>query len=631
MRELILGTAGHIDHGKTSLVRALTGVDTDRLAEEKARGITIDLGFAELREGDVRFGIVDVPGHEGFIRNMVAGATGMDMVLLVVSAEEGVMPQTREHLSIVELLGVRSLVVALTKTDLVDPEWLELAREEVRELLAEGPFSGSPIVPTSAQSGVGLPELRQALVEAALDDRVPLAEDVAFLPVDRVFTIRGTGTVVTGTLWSGRLKTGGKVRILPEGIDARVRGVQRHGDEVDEVSAGGRTAVALTGDGVSRETLRRGQALVTLPDWDSSTMLTVHLRVLPGTGWELEQGQRVRLHLGTAEVMARCVLLGREGLPEGEEGWAQLRLEEPLAARVRQRFVLRSYSPMMTFAGGTVLESHPRKRRPFAEVPELLLQAVLAGDDPGCVSAALELAGGPGLPERLLPVATGLPEGRCETVLEDLEARGAIFADGRWVSEGVARALEARLLEKVDIVHREEPYRDGVAVEELRPMAPSSWPRGLVDAMLSRLAGAGTLRITQGVVARSEFSPSLSPGQTALRDEVRSRYEERGLQPPLVEELPAELRADPAFEHILRQLERDGDLVALDAGLYIWGEALRVAASRTITELGGRNGLGPADFKEVLPVSRRYLLPILRHFDGAGITRNNGDVRAVSD
>ncbi|RMH14954.1 MAG: selenocysteine-specific translation elongation factor, partial [Gemmatimonadetes bacterium] len=305
-RRLILGTAGHIDHGKTALVRALTGVDTDRLREEKERGITIELGFAELRASDaLTFGVVDVPGHEGFVRTMVAGAAGVDVVLLVVAADEGVMPQTREHLAIVQLLGARRLVVALTKTDLVEEDWLELVREDVREALADTPFGDAPLVPVSARTGEGLDDLRHTLarVGEAVPDRS--AADLARLPVDRVFTVQGTGTVVTGTLWSGRLEVGDQARLLPTGRAVRIRALQVHGGERNEARAGERTAVALTGPGLERADVLRGQTLVTSDAWTASHMLTVHLRVLPDTGWQVRHNQRVRVHLGTAEVMAR--------------------------------------------------------------------------------------------------------------------------------------------------------------------------------------------------------------------------------------------------------------------------------------------------------------------------------------
>jgi selenocysteine-specific elongation factor len=334
MRRLILGTAGHIDHGKTALVKHLTGVDTDRLKEEKERGITVDLGFAELvtPEG-THFGVVDVPGHEGFIRNMVAGATGMDLVLMVVAADEGVMPQTREHLAIVSLLGVPRILVALTKSDLVEEEWMELVREEVRELLEGTPFAGAPIIPLSVISEEGIPELQSTLTSLAEEGEEKTEDDLPRLPIDRVFTIKGAGTVVTGTLWTGTLKLEEKVQVLPGALAARIRSLQLHGQEVTSASAGGRVAVGLTGPGIHHNAISRGQTLVTGAGWEPSQMITCHLSILPGTGWELEQGQRVRVHLGTAEVLARAAVLEGEKISGGEEGWVQLRLEEPVLAR----------------------------------------------------------------------------------------------------------------------------------------------------------------------------------------------------------------------------------------------------------------------------------------------------------
>ena len=292
MRSLILGTAGHIDHGKTALVRALTGVDTDRLKEEKERGITVDLGFAELvsPESDLRFGVVDVPGHDGFIKNMLAGATGMDLVLLVVAADGGIMPQTREHLAIVQLLGVPRLVVAVAKSDLVEEEWLDLVVEEVREALSGTPYPDAPIVPVSSVTRAGLKELLGILSTVGSVAEEKEAADLARLPVDRVFTMKGAGTVVTGTLWTGCLRMGDRVKVLPGELEARVRSLQLHGHEVSDARAGARVAVGLAGGGISRQALSRGQTLVEGDGWAPSWMLSCHLRVLPDTGWELQQG-----------------------------------------------------------------------------------------------------------------------------------------------------------------------------------------------------------------------------------------------------------------------------------------------------------------------------------------------------
>lgn len=628
MPSLILGTAGHIDHGKTALVRALTGVDTDRLAEEKARGITIDLGFADLQEGELRLGIVDVPGHEAFVKNMLAGATGMDLVLLIVAADEGVMPQTREHHAILRLLGVEQVVVALTKTDLVDPEWLELALEDVRDLLEGGPYSGAPIVPTSSVTGSGLDELRAEIRAAAERARPGDSGDLAVLPVDRVFSVRGTGTVLTGTLWSGALRVGERVRLEPGGVEARVRGIQVHGQDTGSVDAGHRAAVALTGDGVDVASLRRGQTLVTLPEWGPSRMLTLRVRILEDSAWSLEQGQRVRVHVGTAEVMARCALLGANRLEPGEEGWVQLRLEAPVVARVRQRLVLRSYSPVMTFAGGEVVEVFPPKRRIRAPVPDAALRAVRAGQE-GTLPAVLELAGPTGISAALLPVVTGLNSRRLDEAVAACATAGAIVVDGHWVGHGAVEEHRKEILDEIRRVHRDEPFRPGAPVQSLRALAPVAAPRGYTDAVLETAADAGDVEILEGVAFEAGFQPSFTPKQEAFRTDLVRIYHEAGLSPPTLDELPGEARSDPAFLSLVRALESEGLLVALEPHLLVDATALDQGIRRTRELLGGARGLGPADFREALPVSRRYLLPLLRHLDRIGVTRNSGDLRTV--
>ena len=409
MRGLILGTAGHVDHGKTSLVRALTGVDTDRLKEEKERGITIELGFAELAvAGRVRFGVVDVPGHEDFVRAMVAGAAGMDVVVLVVAADEGVMPQTKEHVAIVELLGVQELVVAITKCDLVDAEWLALVDADVEALLKGTRYANAPRVATSAARSEGLEELVEALVRAAESVQAAAEDDLVRLPLDRVFTIQGTGTVATGTLWSGTLRAGERARILPNDLEARVRTVQVHDCEVDEARAGDRTAVSLSGAGADRAIVDRGATLVTSSDWTPTWMATARVRVLPDSAWSIEQHQRVHVHHGTAEVLARCVLLDTDEIGPGQTGWVQLRLESPLTLRARDRAVLRAYSPVTTIGGAVVAEAAAPKRNRVDERTGGLLEQIIEGEPPEAVGAYLELQGWAGAERSALPVLTGL-------------------------------------------------------------------------------------------------------------------------------------------------------------------------------------------------------------------------------
>ena len=634
MRSMILGTAGHIDHGKTALVRALTGTDTDRLAEEKARGITIDLGFAELVGEDLRLGVVDVPGHEGFVRNMLAGATGMDLALMVVAGDEGVMPQTREHLSILSLLGVSRIVVAITKIDLVDDDWLELVQEEVAEVVGAAGFTDVAFARVSSRSGAGIEDLRTLLLRLA-GEIPPPRDDLFALPIDRVFTIRGTGTVVTGTVTSGRVSVGERLRLLPSGVEARVRGLQVHGDAVDQASAGSRAAVALTGEAVDRSSVVRGEVAVADAAWRATRMLTVAFEVLPDTGWSIRHNQRVRVHLGTAEVMARCVVFsaGKDAseVAPGGQGWGQLRLESPVVARTGQQGVVRSYSPMTTIAGIRVVEPVAMKRVARTDPEACGFDRLLAGRAEQVVDTLLEFAGSAGVPEAYLPVVTGCSPADIEAFRGDfLDAGGGITLSGDWVSAQVVELEGERLLAEVDRIHRDQPYRPGVAIEALRGRIAASAAPGFADLVLARLEKGGEIAVAHGRVRRATFEAQFNPGQSAIRHDLYERIEKAGLAPPFLSETPSEMRLDPAFEFILASLLDEGRVVALDQDLYISRPALDGAIEAVRTTLGGKAGLGPADFREALPVTRRHLLPILAWLDQHGVTDRSDDGRTVS-
>jgi selenocysteine-specific elongation factor len=626
----ILGTAGHIDHGKTALVRALTGIDTDRLKEEKARGITIELGFAELRrEGLPRFGVVDVPGHEAFVRAMLAGAAGMDVVILVVAADEGVMPQTREHLGIVTLLGVPELVVAYTKSDLVDTEWLELVESDVEALLADTPYRSAPRVATSAVSGDGLEELIRHLGEAAA--RVPDrdATDLVRLPLDRVFTIQGTGTVVTGTLWSGTLASGDRVRMLPDDLQARVRSLQVHGRSADFARAGDRTAVALTGTGADRDVLDRGATLVTAPAWVPTHMVTTRVRVLGDSEWTLEHNQRVHVHQGTAQVVARCVLLEDRELGPGDEGWVQLRLERPLVVRGRDRLVLRSYSPVTTIAGGLVAESHPPKRHRLESDEIESLAKVLRGDDADALGSLLALAGWDGIDRAELPVRSGLSPSRVDAALADLEGRGVRVASGRAFSASTWRDARAALIEGLTREHERDPLRSTVPLAALRVSIPAWAPTGLADAVIHELAGEGALVLEGGGARGPGHVPRLTPDQEAACGALLGVLEQGGLAPPFVEELPEPLGRRSDLWSLLHWLVAEERLVQVADDLYVTTRHVREAQDRVRAVLGGRTGLGPADFRDALDVTRKHLLPLLNFFDTQGTTLRLEEGRSV--
>ena len=634
---LILGTAGHIDHGKTALVQALTGVDTDRLAEEKRRGITIELGFARYApEGSRHFGIVDVPGHEGFVRTMVAGASGMDLVLLVVAADEGVMPQTREHLAIVRMLGVEGMVVAVTKTDLVDDEWLELVDDEVRELLADTPYETAEIVATSVRSGTGLTELSRALVRCAERTRTRTADDLARLPVDRIFALEGAGTVVTGTLWSGRLSRGSVVRILPRGDEARIRALQVHGTQVGHAVAGQRTAVALTGAVVRRGHIARGDVVTSSPSWSPSLMLTVELSALepPGSGpggsrqnagriWRIETGQRVRVHLGTVEVMARVVLFDVDEAVPGEPALAQLRLEAPVVARSGDRFVVRAYSPVTTIAGGTVLEPVPPKRKRLRRTDRDSLEALSRGGR-HAVRGAVALAGWAGLDADAIGVVAGW-SGRAGHELDDLVWR----LDGLLFDHGIVAAGEERLLKHVRRHHREHSLEPGTPLSALRTALPKTAHPRLADGLAARIAARGLLVIEKKTARLPGFEPALSPEEERLAERILATLDDAGLQGPDTSELLQQVSGHPATGAVLRFLAARGRVRRLDA-YWMAAAALDRASARVADELGGREGLGPADFREVPPVTRKHLIPILAYLDAEGVTQRLDDGRRVS-
>jgi selenocysteine-specific elongation factor len=627
---VVLGTAGHIDHGKTALVRALTGVDTDRLKEEKERGITIELGFAQLTvNGRRRFGVVDVPGHEAFVRAMVAGAAGMDVVLLVVAADEGVMPQTREHLAIVELLDVPELVVAVTKCDVVDPEWLELVDGDVAELLSGTRYAGAPLVHTSAVAGTGLDALVEALAEAA--DRVgaPPADDLVRLPLDRVFTIQGTGTVATGTLWSGRLSVGDRVRILPMELEARVRGLQVHDREVESASAGERTAVALAGEGADRTLVTRGATLVTSPVWAPSWMITARVRLLSDSSWTLAHNQRVHVHHGTAEVLARCALLRHDEIVPGESGWVQLRLEEPLAVRARDRLVIRAYSPMSTIGGGEVAEAEPPKRNRLTESARSALGRILDGSVTEAVEAHLEIQGWWGAEARELPIHVGAPPGAVDEAVREAERRGSLRTPRALYAASVRSVGEARVLAAVEAGHAEDPLRPAVPLSAVRAALPRWAPSDLPDALVAALVTEGRLESDPGGVRLPGHRPTLSPDQRTASERLADLIAGGGLGAPAVDELPEDLRSRADLWSLLRRLETDGLVRPIADGVYLSSAELDGAAARIRNALGGRKGLGPADFRDTLPVTRKRLIPLLNYFDGLGVTVRAGDGRDV--
>ena len=626
----VVGTAGHIDHGKTALVAALTGIDTDRLPEERRRGISIDLGFAplDLGHGAPQASVVDVPGHEGFVKNMVAGATGIDAVLFVVAADEGMMPQSREHLLVLEALGVDKGVVALTKVDLVDAEWAELASETVREELRGSVLESAPIVRVSSRTGEGIEELRSALGRAVAEAPGHRSDFPFRMPIDRAFAVAGVGTVVTGTVWSGALAEGEIVVGLPAGERARVRSIETHGERVGGARAGRRAALGLTG--ASRE-FRRGTSLVS-PDrpWRASTRIDVAAWLAETAPRALRPRDRLRVHHGTTESTGRLRWYDARGVAPGGAGYALLELEAPLVAAVGDPFVLRAYSPVATIGGGRVLALGGRRLRGEARADRQTRLAALDQAPAGeRLVHALELAGVAGIEAAALPIATGLGEGDLAAAVtaagEAVESRG-----GRWFAADARTRAMGRIVAAIESFHAREPLQPGLPLEAARQAARPA-ASGLVEAALEALESSGAVERRGAALARRGHSVELGPADRAVVERAMARYGDAGLEAPETPALAAELGIDlPHLRELLNHLEREGRVVKL-AGDWFADAGALARAERMLVDRLGREGSG-ADtgaFKEMFGVTRKYLIPILEYFDRRGLTRREGNRRVL--
>jgi selenocysteine-specific elongation factor len=627
---VVVGTAGHIDHGKTSLVKALTGIDTDRLPEEKARGITIDLGFAFLEEtSDLTIEIVDVPGHERFVKNMLAGVGGIDLALLVVAADEGVMPQTREHLAICSLLRIRAGLIALTKVDMVEADWLELVADDVSRLVQGTFLESAPVLPVSAKTGQGLAELRQALGTLAAAVPTRSMDQLPRLPIDRVFTIRGFGTVVTGTLTAGQLQVDDRVEVFPAGAQAKIRGLQVHGRPVERAVAGQRTAVNL--QSLERAAIDRGNVLGLAGALVASSLVDGTLELLEEAPRPLRSRDRVRFHTGTAEVMARVLLLDRPELVPGESAFARIRLEEPVVAMPRDRFVVRSYSPVVTVGGGTLLDiDPPRVRR---KAPALLahLDLLASGSDDAVVAEHVRQSGTAGARVAALSGRVGVGPARLRAVLDGLQAAGRILAvDRDWYvhpeSLDRVRALAVTALEQF---HGANPLRQGMSREELRGRA------GAVDEkvfayLLGSLHGEGVVAVERDKVRLASHEIRLSPAQQGAIARVEEDFRNAGPAPPSAEEALGRAGLSGGEEHELFQLLLDGRrLVRVKESLFFHAAALEAIQEKLVALLTERKDIGPADIKDLLGISRKYAIPLLEYFDGRRVTARVGERRIL--
>ncbi|NPA49045.1 MAG: selenocysteine-specific translation elongation factor [Thermodesulfobacteria bacterium] len=634
-KRVILGTAGHIDHGKTTLVKALTGIDTDRLKEERERGITIELGFAHLTlPSGVRLGIVDVPGHERFVKNMVAGASGIDLVALVVAADEGVMPQTREHLEICELLGVKAGVVVITKKDLVEEDWLELIKEDIAESLKGTFLEGAPMVAVSAVTGEGLPELIKVLDE--LVQKVPdkPTKGPFRLPIDRVFIVKGFGTVVTGTAISGKVKVGEEVLVYPKEIPSRVRRIQVHGEDRDFGEAGQRTALNL--QGVEKEALERGDVVAHPGALRPSLILDVALRYLSSAPKPLVHNTRVRFHIGTSEVLGRVVLFGKDKVEPGEEALAQIRLEEPVVCWRGDHFVIRSYSPMVTIGGGQVLNPVARRRKRSQPRQMEELKLLRDGSLEEIVLYHLRLAGEMGLPFEELALRVSLFGEDLEAVLRKLKEHGKvkeIRTEGKrlFLAREIYEDLKEEILTRLEKYHQKFPLKPGIPKEDLRQRLPSGLEPKVFEILLEELAQKGKIVQEREIVRLSSHRIVLAEEQEALKAKIEKAFLKAGFQPPDKDEILSQFRDQaPLNVEIFNLLLQEGKLVRLRDELVFHRDVLEEARKRAVSFLEKNKEMSVGDFRKLVGgASRKYLIPLLEHLDQQKVTIRVGDKRIL--
>ncbi|MEO0081502.1 MAG: selenocysteine-specific translation elongation factor [candidate division WOR-3 bacterium] len=623
---VVVGTAGHIDHGKSALVRALTGTDPDRLKEEKERGMTTDLGFAFLGT-DIT--VIDVPGHERFVRHMLAGASTIDMVVLVVAADDGVMPQTREHFEICRLMGIRQGLVVINKVDLVDAEMLELVKQDVAELVKGSFLEDAPMLAVSALTGQGVAELRQAIVTLA--GRVEPKPDrgVFRMPIDRSFSMKGFGTVVAGTVLSGQVRVGDRLELLPERCEVRIRGIQEHNRSVETAGLGERAALNL--QGVERTTVTRGHVLATVGYYTPTMMFNATCYLLKDAGRPLRNMTRLKLHIGTAEVMCRVLLLDTKELEPGKEALVQCRAEEPVVCDWNDHFVIRTFAPQRTIGGGVVLEPNPGKERRFDEGTVNRLRALRSGeagivleqylmknrfDAKTLAQVARDLAIAQTDAEKLLAV-----------LVRAGKARRFAFESKEYVThEKAFTEAGSTVLEALEHFHKENPFRLGLRKPELR--AKAGLPLPMFETVLGSLSSERKVVLDGDRVRLSGHKPELSPAEQRLFDQVEAVFREAGLQSPSLTDTLARAEKREA-ERVRAALLETGTLVDVGESVVLHRDTIRQAEERVRQMFGRKPELTASEIRQELKTTRKYLIPLLNYLDSRGVTQRKGEVRVL--
>ena len=634
-RDLILGTAGHIDHGKTALVKALTGIDCDRLPEEKARGITIDIGFATLQVDDFRLGIVDVPGHERFVKNMLAGATGIDLALLVIAADDSIMPQTREHLEILKLLGLHHGVITLSKCDLVDETTREVVELEIRELVKGSFLEDADIVRTSAQTGEGIVELKAAIAAACKKVEARTGAEWFRMAIDRSFIVQGHGTVVTGSVTSGSLKVGDELDWQPRGEKVRVRSLQNHDKPVEEVHRGQRAAINLAG--VHHEDVLRGQELATPGYLQPSRVLTVRLYNLPDSKRQIKHRSPVRFHLGTAEIMGAVSLLDCDSVQPREWALAQLFLEEPATATWGQPFVLRGSSATMTLGGGQVLQPVARKiRRRHLEILERV-ERLWTGDPEERALTVAWFGGFAGFTLPDLVRGANLGPDQAAELIERLKARGRLVnvvispARQLLLHADVIKELDERILQALGRLHEQFPLMTTHDRQKVQSQLDYVGDEPMVHAAVERLLQKKQLVGDLRRIGRADFKPKLSGNLRKLKDKLVADYKTAGFQPPEPKSFAGLAGGNAAnLKDLFDVCIAEGLLVQISEDVFLHSDVDADMKRRLTERLAAGSGLTVAEIRDILGTTRKYAVPICEYLDRVGFTKREGDLRLLA-
>ncbi|EMS79610.1 selenocysteine-specific translation elongation factor [Desulfotignum phosphitoxidans] len=633
MENIILGTAGHIDHGKTSLVKALTGIETDRLKEEKQRGITIELGFAFLDlPGGTHIGIVDMPGHEKFVKNMVAGSSGIDVVTMVIAADEGVMPQTREHMEICHLMGIEHGLIALTKTDLVDEDLLELALEDIHDFVDGTFLEDQPVIPVSSATGQGLDDFVAALEKICRQLPERRFSSIFRLPVDRVFSMKGFGTVITGTLTSGQIRVGEDIMVYPKRIVSKVRGIQVHSSSMNEAGPGTRTAINF--QGLDKESVDRGDILSTPDTLIESYMVDAGFHYLKSNAKPAKVRTRVRFHSGTSEILGYMVLLDRDELLPGEDALVQFRLESPVCCIKDDRYVIRSYSPVKTIGGGAILNPVARKYR---HMDAAVIQGLtgLAADDPEqTILFFLSLNGYKGLSFNDLRVMTNLSDKKLSTTLQKLLAQQAVIQTDKekqtFVSGAFFDDFKKKVLEKIQHYHTANPLKEGMPTQELKSKFRYIKDPRFFNILFSRLEKENAVIQDKNLVKLTDFKVALQVDQHQIKEDILRIYRSAGLTPPFFRTVCLDLDLDKKTAmDVLQMLIDEKQIIKTKDDLYFDAQAMARLEAELVTFLKNNESITTPEFKDMTGISRKFVIPLIEYFDAIHLTIRVGDTRQL--